>query len=99
MSSVVSLRMELPPASMSRFDAVESLVREHSDLETQMADPSVHSDPAKAKRLGQRYAELGGIVRTYREWQQVVDDIEAARELADEDPDFATEVERLYGTP
>ncbi|MGH1562265.1 peptide chain release factor 1 [Mumia sp. DW29H23] len=79
----------------NRFDAVESLVREHADLETQMADPAVHSDPTRAKRLGQRYAELTGIVRTYREWQQTGDDLEAARELADEDPGFAAEVEAL----
>ena len=63
------------------FEAVESLVEEHATLEQRMADPAVHADPAQAKRVGQRYAELTAVLRTYREWQQVGGDLEAAREL------------------
>ena len=63
------------------FEAVESLVEEHAALEQRMADPAVHSDPAQAKKVGRRYAELTAVLRTYREWQQVGDDLEAAREL------------------
>jgi peptide chain release factor 1 len=63
------------------FEAVESLVEEHAALEQRMADPAVHADPAQAKKVGQRYAELTAVLRTYREWQQVGDDLEAAREL------------------
>ncbi|RYI98656.1 MAG: peptide chain release factor 1, partial [Actinomycetales bacterium] len=68
---------------------------EHRELEQRMADPSVHSDQSLARRLGQRYAELSAIKRTYDEWQQLGDDIEAARELAAEDESFASEVEDL----
>ncbi|OUZ11253.1 peptide chain release factor 1 [Aeromicrobium sp. PE09-221] len=67
------------------FEAVEQLVREHHELETAMADPTVHSDPARARRLGQRYAELGAIVRTYRAWQEATADLGAARELGLDD--------------
>ena len=72
------------------FEAVDTLVAEHAELEQRMADPAVHADPATAKRLGRRYAELSAIVRTYREWQQATDDLEAARELdmADEAADL-----------
>ena len=63
------------------FEAVESLVEEHAALEQRMADPAVHADPAQAKKVGRRYAELTAVLRTYREWQQVGDDLEAAREL------------------
>jgi len=77
------------------FEAVETLVDEHAELERRMADPAVHSDQSMAKRLGQRYAELTAIVRTYREWQQTHDDLEAARELAHEDESFAAEVSTL----
>ena len=41
---------------------VEPLLAEHADIETQLADPSVHSDAGRAKMLGRRYAEL---VRRY----------------------------------
>ncbi|MGA9715617.1 MAG: peptide chain release factor 1 [Aeromicrobium sp.] len=63
------------------FEAVETLVTEHAELEQRMADPAVHSDPAVAKKVGQRYAELTAVVKTYREWQQSLEDVEAAREL------------------
>jgi peptide chain release factor 1 len=75
------------------FDAVESLADEHEQLEQQLADPATHADQALAKRLNQRYAELSAIVRTWREWQQLGDDIEAALELAADDAEFAAEAE------
>ena len=77
------------------FEAVESLVAEHAELERQMGNPAVHADPAAAKRIGKRYAELTAVLRTYREWQQVGDDLEAARELGADDPSFEAEVESL----
>ena len=77
------------------FEAVETLVAEHAGLEQKMSDPSVHADPVRAKKLGQRYAEVGAIVKTYREWQQVGDDLEVARELSGEDEAFAAEAEAL----
>ena len=76
------------------FEAVESLVEEHAALEQRMADPTVHADPAQAKKVGRRYAELTAVLRTYREWQQVGDDLEAARELEIDDEIEALE-ERL----
>jgi peptide chain release factor 1 len=77
------------------FEAVEGLLEEHAELEHRLADPSIHADQALARKLNQRYAELTAIVRAYREWQQLGDDIEAARELAAEDPSFAEEAEGL----
>jgi peptide chain release factor 1 len=77
------------------FEAVEQLVAEHADLETRLADPSVHADQSAARRLNQRYAEVSAIVRAYREWQQLGDDLEAAGELASEDDSFAAEAEQL----
>ena len=77
------------------FEAVDGLVEEHAELEHRLADPTIHADQGLAKKLNQRYAELSAIVRAYREWQQLGDDIEAARELAAEDPSFAEEAESL----
>ncbi|HET6700064.1 MAG TPA: peptide chain release factor 1 [Nocardioidaceae bacterium] len=77
------------------FEAVEGLVAEHAELEQRLADPAVHADPGAVRRLNQRYAELSAIVRTYREWQQLGDDVEAAHELGAEDPGFAEEAGRL----
>jgi len=77
------------------FERLDELVAEHADLERQLADPAVHTDATLAKRLGRRYAELGQLVGTYREWQQVDGDEAAARELAGEDESFAAEAEQL----
>jgi peptide chain release factor 1 len=77
------------------FEAVEAWVDEHSQLEEEMADPALHADPVRAKRVGQRYAAVGAVVRTYREWQQVGEDLEAALELAADDASFAVEAEQL----
>ncbi|MER7707538.1 peptide chain release factor 1 [Kitasatospora sp. NPDC097605] len=74
------------------FEAVEELLVEHADLETRLADPSVHADQANARKLAKRYAELTPITRVYRQWKQAGDDIDAARELAAEDPEFLSEV-------
>jgi len=77
------------------FEAVEGLVAEHAELEGRLAEPETHADQRLAKRLNQRYAELSAIVSTWRHWVQLGDDIEAARELASEDPGFAAEAEQL----
>ena len=77
------------------FEAVEAWVREHSELEEQLADPGLHADPVNAKRVGQRYAAVGAVVRTYQEWQQTGQDLQAARELAGEDESFAAEAVEL----
>ena len=70
------------------FEQVEELVSEHAELETQMSDPAIHGDQAKARTIGRRYAELGPIVAKYADWRRAGDDLAAAKELADEDASF-----------
>jgi peptide chain release factor 1 len=77
------------------FEHVEELVREQAELEQRLADPAVHADQAEARTLGKRYAELGPIVSAYQQWRVLGDDIEAARELADQDESFQAEIPQL----
>jgi peptide chain release factor 1 len=77
------------------FEAMEDLLVEHADLERRLADPGVHADQALARKLGKRYAELNPIAEAYKAYQANADDIEAARELAEEDPAFAAEIDLL----
>ncbi|MEE1927513.1 peptide chain release factor 1 [Streptomyces sp. TRM 70351] len=77
------------------FEAVEELIGEHADLERRLADPAIHADQAGARRLNKRYAELTPIVGAYRAWKSTGEDIETARELSADDPDFAGEVKEL----
>ncbi len=80
------------------FEAVESLVEEYRDVEGRLADPGIHADPAQAKRLGRRYAELTPVVAAYRSWQAAAGDVAAARELAADDASFAAELPALEAT-
>jgi len=77
------------------FEAIAGLVDEHGELERQLAEPDVFSDLDRSRRLNQRYAALTAVVRTYADWRAALGDLEAARELADEDSSFGIEVERL----
>ncbi len=71
------------------------MAREHAELERQLGAPETHADARLAKRLNQRYAQLSRVLTAKKEWDDLEGDIEAARELAAEDPTFADEVETL----
>ena len=77
------------------FERVDDLVVEHAELERRLADPEVHADPAQARRLGRRYAELTPVVETYQAWRQAGEDRGAALELGRDDAGFAAEAEVL----
>ncbi|MEZ0492289.1 peptide chain release factor 1 [Kineococcus sp. TBRC 1896] len=77
------------------FETVQPLLDEHAELERRLGDPAVHADAGLARRLGRRYAELQQVVEAHTAWRTAVDDAEAARELAAEDPGFAAELPAL----
>lgn len=81
--------------SNDRFASAHDLVSEYAELEKQMADPSIHNDQGKARLLGRRYAQLGPVVAGFRQWRLAEDDLAAAKELAQTDPDFASEIPAL----
>lgn len=75
-----------------RFASAHEMVREYQELEKQMADPSIHEDQGKARQLGRRYAQLGPVVAGFNAWKSAADDLIAAREMAQEDESFASEI-------
>ncbi|WP_153396057.1 peptide chain release factor 1 [Ornithinicoccus halotolerans] len=74
------------------LESVQLLLAEFADLERQLADPEVHGDPVRLRRLNKRYAALSPTVAAYREWEAARGDVAAAEELAAEDPAFAEEL-------
>ncbi|MGZ4541483.1 MAG: peptide chain release factor 1 [Blastococcus sp.] len=86
---------------MSSTDAAPerlgTLLEEHAALEIELADPAVHADQARARRLGRRYAQLAPLVETARALDEARGDLATARELAAEDSSFATEASALEG--
>ncbi|HLL63388.1 MAG TPA: peptide chain release factor 1 [Propionibacteriaceae bacterium] len=83
------------------FENAQPLREEFATLEAALADPETHTDLAKARRIGRRYAELTPIVRGMEEYERTADDLAAARELAEVDEAFGVEAvelsERLAG--
>src|SRR3954471_6164442 len=76
-------------------DRLAGLLAEHASLETELADPAVHGDQSRARRLGRRYAQLAPVVETARALDAARADLSAARELAAEDSSFAAEAAGL----
>src|SRR4051794_35427038 len=60
-----------------------------------MEDPSIHADQALVRRVGRRFAELAPLHAAHTELEAARADLAAARELAAEDPSFASEVEAV----
>ncbi|GEL18932.1 peptide chain release factor 1 [Pseudonocardia asaccharolytica] len=75
--------------------SLDALLAEHAELERALSDPAVHADPATARKLGRRYAQIGPVVAVARELAAARADRAVARELADEDPAFAAEASQL----
>jgi peptide chain release factor 1 len=75
--------------------AIDALVAEHADLERQLSDPELHSNPANARRVGRRFSQLAPIVATHRKLTVARGDLDTARELAVDDASFADEVTEL----
>ena len=87
--------MSSSSAIPDEFAAVTPLLEEFDEVQAALADPAVHSDQARARKLGRRFAELSRIAAAYKRLVTALDDTEAARELAAEDPSFAEEVAAL----
>jgi peptide chain release factor 1 len=75
--------------------AIDAMLDEHAELERRLSDPDLHADPVAAKKAGRRFSKLAPIVATYRKLDAARGDLEAARELAADDPSFADEVVEL----
>ncbi|WP_313817300.1 peptide chain release factor 1 [Citricoccus sp.] len=80
------------------FESVQDLLDEHRELTERLADPAVHQDQVLSRKLGRRFAELGAIVAAHRAWTQAEADLADARELAEDDDEFAAEVPGLQAT-
>jgi len=73
------------------LSSVQPLLAEHTQLQAKLSDPALHGNPALAKKLNRRYAELSAIVAAYNQVLALTEDLKAAKELAKEDEMFAEE--------
>lgn len=78
-----------------KVTAVDDILSEYHGLEAQLSDPELHNDASAARRVGKRFSQLQPIVQAHKRLTQVEEDLEAAREMAREDSEFAAEAESL----
>ena len=62
---------------------LDDLVATHAELEMDMTDPEVLGDQERYTATAKRHAELSEVVSVYREYQQLLEDADAAEELAE----------------
>jgi peptide chain release factor 1 len=77
------------------LESVRALVEEHAALEREMAEPAVASDPDRLREVTKRYSALAPVVAANRTWTTAREDLEAALELAADEPSFAEELPAL----
>ncbi|MDN6486695.1 MAG: PCRF domain-containing protein, partial [Ancrocorticia sp.] len=64
-----------------KVELAEQMLAEYEQVEAKMSSPEVLKSPAKMKAVGRRYAELGRIVRVYRDYKSAGADLEEAKEI------------------
>ncbi len=71
------------------YDKLESLEHEFMQIESDLSDPEIFSDQEKYKRLSKSHSDLAPIVAAFREYKEVLAQIEENSELLrDSDPEM-----------
>jgi len=73
------------------FVRPETLDGRVAELEGQMAEPGFYDDQREAARLGAEYQTLARRLKTFRDLEAGVDELDGLAELLDEDPDMTAE--------
>ena len=64
-------------------DLVTELERSYQETQERMSDPAVYNDHREAAEVGRRLKELEGPNKLAREWREVSEDLDAARDDGD----------------
>ncbi|GAA3938595.1 peptide chain release factor 1 [Hymenobacter algoricola] len=72
------------------LDKLEAIRQRYEDVNEQLMQPEAMSDMKRYKSLNKEYKDLGKIVTEYRRYQEVLSNIEGAREVisTEKDEDF-----------
>ncbi len=74
---------------MTLIEKLDEIEKSYEDLEKKLSSPDVFSDKDKYKELAKSHAELEEIVKVYREYKKLKDELDENRELArDSDPEI-----------
>ncbi len=76
---------------MQVLEKLEELNQRYEDLNLQLSDPDIGSDPERLKRVSKEQADLDDIIRAYRGLTEVIREIEELEAIVrdDQDPEMA----------
>ncbi len=67
------------------FQKLQEVVARYEQLNSQLADPSVTSDPDKLRELSMEHARLSDVVKAYERYQEVEEELAESELLLDDD--------------
>jgi peptide chain release factor 1 len=65
------------------LDKLEQIEARYETLTAELSSPEVYSDPANYAKLNKQHRGLGEVVKKYREWKQITEELSGAKELFD----------------
>ena len=75
------------------FLHIDEKKAELANLDNQIASPDFWNDSEHAQQVSKQASDIRDVIERYEEACSLLDDIETATELAEEDPEFAGEIE------
>jgi len=69
------------------LERLEEIATKHAELLAEQADPAVAVDPNRSREVAIKLAEIAGVVEVYRDFKDVFDQLEGAREILAESDD------------
>jgi len=81
----------------SIHNRLDTVSERHQELEALLADAETIADQNRFRKLSQEYAKIEPVVLCYRNYQTVINDMQAAEEMmSDDDPDVREMAEDEY---
>ena len=86
------------------LDKLEFIENKYEELSVKIVDPSIMANQKEWRKLCKEHADLEIIVTAYREYKKVVEDLEANKEMLEEETDkemremLPEEISRSYRT-
>jgi peptide chain release factor 1 len=74
-------------ANEKLFEKLDQIESRYEDMTQQLSSAEVHADSGRYQKLAKTHAELSDIVAKYREWKQIENGLEGAKQLLAESDD------------
>ena len=76
------------------FAKLEEIEASYLELEKELSSPDVFNDQERYKKLTKSHADLGRVVKVFREYRKLAEDLEGNREMLEEDDPEIVEMAR-----